>query len=82
MDRDAWWARNEPCPVVVAYGIDPILFMVGAQVFGSQESELEVAGGMLGDFAGGSDFLKNNQVIAAAPGVFASLRQAIAAARA
>ena len=40
------------------------------------------AGGMLGDFAGGSDFLKNNQVIAAAPGVFASLRQTIAAAHA
>ncbi|MCZ7565038.1 MAG: UbiD family decarboxylase [Burkholderiales bacterium] len=48
MDRDAWWARNEPCPVTVAYGVDPILFMVGAQVFGAQESELEIAGGMLG----------------------------------
>jgi len=35
--------------VVVAYGIDPILFMVGAQVFGSQESELEAAGGLLGE---------------------------------
>jgi 4-hydroxy-3-polyprenylbenzoate decarboxylase len=49
LDRDAWWARNKPCPVVVAYGIDPILFMVGAQVFGSQESELDVAGGMMGE---------------------------------
>ena len=49
MDRDAWWARGEPCPVVVAYGIDPIMFMVGAQVFGSRESELEVAGGLLGE---------------------------------
>jgi UbiD family decarboxylase len=49
LDRDAWWARNQPCPVVVAYGIDPILFMVGAQVFGSQESELDVAGGMMGE---------------------------------
>jgi myo-inositol-1(or 4)-monophosphatase len=39
------------------------------------------AGGMLGDFAGGSDFLKNNEVIAAAPGVFAPLRETIAAAR-
>lgn len=48
LDRDAWWARGEPCPVVVAYGIDPILFMTGAQVFGSQESELDVAGGLLG----------------------------------
>jgi UbiD family decarboxylase len=49
LDRDAWWARGEPCPVVVAYGIDPILFMIGAQVFGAQESELEVAGGLLGE---------------------------------
>src|SRR5438105_1214846 len=49
LDRDAWWKRNQPCPVVVAYGIDPILFMVGAQVFGSQESELDVAGGMMGE---------------------------------
>jgi 4-hydroxy-3-polyprenylbenzoate decarboxylase len=49
LDRDAWWARKQPCPVVVAYGIDPILFMIGAQVFGSQESELDVAGGMLGE---------------------------------
>lgn len=49
MDRDAWWARGEPCPVVVAYGIDPIMFMVGAQAFGSRDSELEVAGGLLGE---------------------------------
>ena len=49
LDRDAWWARGEPCPVVVAYGIDPIHFMVGAQVFGTQESELDVAGGLLGE---------------------------------
>ena len=49
LDRDAWWAKGQPCPVVVAYGIDPILFMVGAQVFGSQESELDVAGGLMGE---------------------------------
>ena len=49
LDRDAWWARGEPCPVVVAYGVDPILFMVGAQVFGAQESELDVAGGLMGE---------------------------------
>ena len=48
LDRDAWWKRDQPCPVVVAYGIDPILFMVGAQTFGSQESELDIAGGMMG----------------------------------
>ena len=48
IDRDAWWARGEPCEVVAAYGIDPVLFMLAAQVFGSQESELDVAGGMMG----------------------------------
>jgi UbiD family decarboxylase len=48
LDRDAWWARGKPCEVVAAYGIDPILFMLAAQVFGMKESELEVAGGMMG----------------------------------
>ncbi|HEX7052866.1 MAG TPA: UbiD family decarboxylase [Burkholderiales bacterium] len=48
LDRDAWWALGKPCPVVAAYGIDPILFMVGAQVFGAQESELDAAGGLAG----------------------------------
>ena len=32
LDRDAWWGQGKPCEVVAAYGIDPILFMVGAQV--------------------------------------------------
>jgi len=48
IDRDAWWARGKPCEVVAAYGIDPVLFMLAAQVFGSKESELDVAGGMMG----------------------------------
>jgi 4-hydroxy-3-polyprenylbenzoate decarboxylase len=48
IDREAWWARGEPCEVVTAYGIDPVLFMLAAQVFGVKESELDVAGGMMG----------------------------------
>ena len=48
IDRDAWWARGKPCEVVAAYGIDPVLFMLAAQVFGAKESELDVAGGMMG----------------------------------
>jgi 4-hydroxy-3-polyprenylbenzoate decarboxylase len=48
LDREAWWARGEPCEVVVAYGIDPVLFMLAAQVFGSDESEFDVAGGIMG----------------------------------
>jgi myo-inositol-1(or 4)-monophosphatase len=35
------------------------------------------AGGRVGDFAGGTDFLKGNEVIAAAPGIFVALREAI-----
>jgi myo-inositol-1(or 4)-monophosphatase len=38
------------------------------------------AGGRVGDFAGGTDFLRSNEVIAAAPGLFNPLREAIAAA--
>lgn len=48
LDREAWWSRGQPCEVVAAYGIDPVLFMVGAQVYGSQESELDAAGGIMG----------------------------------
>jgi 4-hydroxy-3-polyprenylbenzoate decarboxylase len=48
LDRDAWWARGEPCEVVAAYGIDPVLFMVGAQAFGAEQSELDIAGAILG----------------------------------
>ena len=43
-----WWARGKPCEVVAAYGIDPVLFMLGAQAFGADQSELDVAGGMMG----------------------------------
>ena len=36
------------------------------------------AGGRVGDFAGGPDFMRGNEVIAAAPGIFTPLREAIA----
>lgn len=48
LDREAWWARGEPCEVVAAYGVDPVMFMVAAQSFGAEESELDVAGGIMG----------------------------------
>jgi len=48
LDREAWWRMGKPCEVVVAYGIDPVLFMLAAQVFGAKESEFDVAGGMMG----------------------------------
>ncbi|CAG0985866.1 myo-inositol-1(or 4)-monophosphatase [Burkholderiales bacterium] len=40
------------------------------------------AGGRVGDFAGGVEFLRTSEVIAASPGLFAPLREAIAAVRA
>ena len=42
---------------------------------------VQEAGGRVGDFAGGADFLRTNEVIAATPGVFNILREAIAKAR-
>src|SRR5262249_3189151 len=48
LDREAWWQRGESCEVVAAYGVDPVLFMVSAQVFGAGESEFDTAGGMNG----------------------------------
>ena len=48
LDREGWWARGEECEVVCAYGVDPVLFMVAAQSFGIDQSELDVAGGMMG----------------------------------
>jgi myo-inositol-1(or 4)-monophosphatase len=38
------------------------------------------AGGRVGDFAGGGEFLRTNEVIAAAPGIFNSLRETIVGA--
>lgn len=48
LDREGWWARGETCDVVCAYGIDPVLFMVAAQSFGVNQSEMDVAGGIMG----------------------------------
>jgi len=41
---------------------------------------VDEAGGRVGDFAGGADFLRSNEVIAATPGIFSALREAIGAA--
>jgi myo-inositol-1(or 4)-monophosphatase len=39
------------------------------------------AGGRIGDFAGGMQFLRTNEVIAASPGVFSALREVVSGAR-
>ncbi len=46
-DCEAAWAQGKPCEIVVAYGIDPVLMMVGSQRFAADESELDVAGGIM-----------------------------------
>jgi 4-hydroxy-3-polyprenylbenzoate decarboxylase len=43
---EAWWARGEPCPVLITYGMDPALFIAATQAFGHSESEIEAAGGI------------------------------------
>jgi 4-hydroxy-3-polyprenylbenzoate decarboxylase len=48
LDRDAWWQRGEPCEVVAAFGVDPVLFMMAGSGFGKDVSELDVAGGIMG----------------------------------
>jgi UbiD family decarboxylase len=47
-DCQAAWSQGKPAEVVVAFGIDPVLFMVGSQRFGGDESELDAAGGIMG----------------------------------
>jgi myo-inositol-1(or 4)-monophosphatase len=42
---------------------------------------IKEAGGRIGDFAGGPDFLRASEIIAAAPGLFNALRESISAAR-
>jgi 4-hydroxy-3-polyprenylbenzoate decarboxylase len=46
-DCEVVWAQGKPAEVVVAYGIDPVLMMVGSQRYAADESELDVAGGLM-----------------------------------
>lgn len=45
---EAWWALGKPCPVVIAHGVDPALFIAATQVFPHDHSEIDVAGGLAG----------------------------------
>lgn len=47
-DVHAAWAAGKPAEVVIAFGVDPVLFIVGSQRFAGNESELDVAGGIKG----------------------------------
>jgi UbiD family decarboxylase len=48
IDCEAAWAQGKPAEIVTAHGIDPVLMMVGSQRFAADESELDVAGGIMG----------------------------------
>ena len=53
---EAAWARGRPAEVVVAFGVDPALFIAATQAFDHAESEIDVAAGLIGapvDFTGG-----------------------------
>ena len=47
-DRDKWWKMGKPMPIAAAYGIDPLLFLVGATSLPKTESEYEYYSGIKG----------------------------------
>ena len=49
VDRDKWWKMGKPMPVAAAFGIDPLLFLVGATSFPKTESEYDFYGGLAGE---------------------------------
>ena len=44
-----YWDRGEPMPVVVAYGIDPLIFILGSMAYPKNQSEFDYIGGVLGE---------------------------------
>src|SRR4030042_6190908 len=49
LHREKWWKMGKPCEVAVAYGIDPLLFIVGSMGFPKNVSEYDYAGGIKGE---------------------------------
>ena len=47
-DRDKWWKMGKPAPIAACYGIDPLLFLVGATTLPKTESEYEYYSGIKG----------------------------------
>lgn len=48
LHREGWWKMGKPCEVAVAYGVDPLLFIVGSTGFAKNVSEYDHAGGIQG----------------------------------
>ncbi len=47
--RNKWFERNEPCPVAISFGHDPLVFLVGATHFHSNDNEFSYVGGIRGE---------------------------------
>jgi UbiD family decarboxylase len=45
---ERYWSRNEPCEVVMCWGVDPAMFIAASQTFPKTVSELDYIGGMMG----------------------------------
>jgi UbiD family decarboxylase len=45
---ERYWSRNEPCEVVMCWGVDPAMFIAASQTFPKTVSELDYVGGMMG----------------------------------
>ncbi|OLC16095.1 MAG: UbiD-type (de) carboxylyase-like protein [Candidatus Rokubacteria bacterium 13_1_40CM_69_27] len=45
---ERYWSRNEPCEVVMCWGIDPAMFIAASQTFPKTVSELDYIGGIMG----------------------------------
>lgn len=48
MHREKYFARNEPCPVAISLGHDPLFFLLGSVPLPTEVSEYEYAGGLKG----------------------------------
>ena len=49
LHREQYWKMGKPCEVAIAYGIDPVLFIVGSMGFPKTASEYDHAGGIHGE---------------------------------
>ena len=48
IDREKWWKMGKPMPIAAAYGIDPLLFLVGATSLPKTECEYDYYSGING----------------------------------
>ncbi len=45
---EKYWSRGEPCPIVLSFGQDPLLFLTSSMPLPADVNELEYAGGIRG----------------------------------